>query len=105
MEDLTPVVIDTADTELWQSHESADVLPLYQFGKEQVTMMRIAADQKHAFGDDSAGVEIFVVKGTVKYDDGELPAESWLRFPAGQFADLLAISDTVLWVKLGHLPI
>jgi len=103
--DLTPVVIDTRDTELWQSHESADVLPLYQFGSEQVAMMRIAADQKHTFGAESAGVEIFVVNGSIRYDDGNLPAESWLRFPAGQFVDLRALSDTVLWVKHGHLPV
>lgn len=102
--DLTPIAIDTRETELWQLHESADVLPLYQFGSEQVAMMRIAADQEHTFGDDSAGVEIFVVNGTVRYEEGDLPAESWLRFPAGQFADLLAVSDSVLWVKIGHLP-
>ena len=104
-QDLTPIVIDTCDSKLWQSHESADILPLYQFGSEQVAMMRIAADQKHTFGDDSSGVEIFVVGGTVRYEDEDLPAESWLRFPAGEFADLLAISDIVLWVKLGHLPV
>jgi len=103
--DLTPIVIDTRDTKLWQLHKSADILPLYQFGSEQVAMMRIAADQKHTFGDVSAGFEIFVVSGTIHYDDGNLPAESWLRFPAGHFADLLAVSDTVLWVKTGHLPI
>lgn len=102
--DLTPVVIDTRNAALWQSGDVADVLSLHQFGSEQVEMVRLAAEQNYTTVADSHGIEIFVVSGSVRYDDEILPAESWLRFPAGQSADLHARADTILWVKRGHLP-
>ena len=103
-QDLTRVVIDTRDTDLWQSGNGADSLPLHSFGDEQVRMIRIAAGKQYAIAADSPGAEIFVVNGSIRYDNGALPAESWLRLPTGESADLEARADSVLWIKCGHLP-
>lgn len=103
-EDLTPVVIDTHKAELWQSGDAADSLPLHAFGNERVQMVRIAAGQEYAVAAISPGTEIFVVSGSIGYKDEDLSAESWLRFPAGQAADLHSTAGSVLWVKHGHLP-
>jgi anti-sigma factor ChrR (cupin superfamily) len=103
-EDLTPVVIDTRNAELWHSDDAADCLPLHQFGSEQVQMVRIAAGQEYAVVENSRGTEILIVSGSIHYNDSNFPAESWLRFPAGQSADLHARAGAVLWVKRGHLP-
>ncbi len=102
--DLTRVVIDTREAELWQSGDPADSLPLHRFGDEQVCMIRIVAGKQYPVTEDSPGTEIFVVSGAIRYDNGSLPAESWLRLPAGQTAALDACEDSVLWVKCGHLP-
>jgi hypothetical protein len=102
-EDLTRVVIDTRKADLWHSGDSTDSLLLHSFGDEQVHMIRIAAGKQYTITGDSPGTEIFVVSGTVRFDDDSLPAESWLRLPAGQAADLEAREDSVLWVKSGHL--
>ena len=67
-------------------------------------MVWIASGSTCPVTSDPAGTEIFVVSGSIRYGDEQLPAESWLRFPADQGADLLAIADSVLWVKRGHLP-
>jgi hypothetical protein len=101
--DLTRVVIDTREADSWQSGANSDSLALHNFGNEQVCMIRIAAGKHYRIAGDSPGAEIFVVSGAVHYDDGNLPAESWLRLPAGQAADLEAREDSVLWVKSGHL--
>ena len=89
---------------MWQSGDATESLSLHTFGTEQVCMLRIVAEQKYSIAKDSPGTEIFVVSGSIRYDDENLPAESWLRFPAGQSADLHARADSVLWVKRGHLP-
>jgi len=102
--DLTRVVIDTHKAELWQGGDVMASLPLHSFGNEQVCMLRIAAEQACSIAGDSPGTEIFVVSGSIGYDGEVLPAESWLRFPAGQSVELQALADTVLWVKRGHLP-
>jgi hypothetical protein len=103
-QDLTRVVIDTREAGLWQSGDSVDSLPLHSFGAEQVRMVRIGAGAQYSIAGDSPGAEIFVVSGTIRYDGDELPAESWLRLPAGDAADFEASADSILWVKSGHLP-
>ncbi len=103
-QDLTRVVIDTRDAGLWQLGEEVDSLPLHEFGSEQVFMLRMAANRQHSLAGKSGGTEIFLVSGSVQYDDAELPAESWLRLPANRSAAIRAKEDSVLWVKCGHLP-
>ena len=73
-------------------------------GDEQVFMWRIASGREQRFEENPGGMELFVVRGTVRFHDQTLPAESWLRLPAKQAATIRALSDSVLWVKSGHLP-
>lgn len=103
--DLMPVVVKTRDADGWERSEDGaiEVLRLYDYGSEQVQMMRIAARQAIPMPRNSAGVEILVVSGSVKYADELLPVESWLRFPAGYDAEVITATDTVLWMKSGHL--
>ncbi len=102
-QDLERIVIDTRDKGLWQRGDGADSLPLHSFGNERVRMIRIGAGQDFSFEADPQGIEIFIVSGSMRYRDKDLPAESWLRFPPGQGTDLRANADSVLWEKTGHL--
>jgi hypothetical protein len=103
-DDLTRVVIDTHAGDLWQSGEGTDSLQLHSFGDERVRMVRVRAGNPYSIAADSPGTEIFVVSGSLAYDGAYLPAESWLRLPAGQVAELEAREDSILWAKSGHLP-
>lgn len=106
-EDLTPVVIDTRKADLWIPYDQDDpgeYLPLHAYKTEQVEMVRVAADTQYSMRSSPSGTELFVVNGSIQVSDEILPAESWLRFPADQSPQLLALTDTVLWVKRGHLP-
>jgi anti-sigma factor ChrR (cupin superfamily) len=105
--DLTPVVVHTRDSTGWEKGKGGftEVLHLYDYGSEQVQMIRIAAGQSVPLAGNSAGVEVLVVDGSVRYADQLLPAESWLRFPADYIADIAAVTDTVLWMKKGHLSL
>lgn len=103
--DLTTVVIKTRDSKDWQKNDdgSAEFLHLYEFGSELVQMVRIAAGQKFSMNTSPAGAEALVVSGSVKYAGELFPLESWLRFPAEYAAELLVVTDTLLWMKSGHL--
>ncbi len=105
-QDLTLVVIDTGDQGLWRGGDDVNTrhLPLHEFGTERVSMVWIASGSTCTVTADPGGTEMFLVSGSIRYADEQLPAESWLRFPANQGADLLASADSVLWVKRGHLP-
>jgi hypothetical protein len=103
--DLTPVVVKTRDATGWEkcAGGTTEILHLYDYGGEQVRMVRIAAGQTFPLASNPAGVEALIVNGSVEYADQLLPAESWLRFPAGYVAKILVVTDTVLWMKSGHL--
>jgi anti-sigma factor ChrR (cupin superfamily) len=105
-QDLLHVVIDTSDNTVWPSASAAgsNILELHEFGSERVVMVRLAENKPVPIKSDPAGVEILIVTGSIKDGATELAAESWLRYPANQANGLVAASDSLLWVKTGHLP-
>ena len=100
-EDLKRVVIDTTDTAAWNGQAT---LPLHRFGDERVEMRRMAAGEKLELVAGGGGAELLLVGGELALKDRRLPAESWLRQPAGTRTDLLATNDCIIWSKFGHLP-
>lgn len=103
-QDLSHVVVDTADDSLWSSESDANILELHEYGSERVVMLRLAKGESFPFSSDPGGVEILLIRGSVNDEGSELARESWLRFPANQEIRLFASSDSLLWVKTGHLP-
>lgn len=105
--DLSHVVVDTSDDAAWRSavNSSPNILELHAFGSERVMMMRLNKGQRFPIESDPGGIEILVVSGSITDEGSELPAESWLRLPADQDNAIVAASDTLLWVKIGHLPL
>lgn len=104
--DLSSVVIDTRDAGLWPGASAAapPILELHEFGKERVAMIRLATDERFPIRCHSGGVEILVVDGSIFHEGTELGRESWLRIPANRENQLTAATDSLLWVKTGHLP-
>jgi ChrR Cupin-like domain len=103
-EDLKQVVVDTADDAIWPERSGRRVLELHEFGSERVMMIRLAAGDRLPIDSDPGGIEILLVNGSIDDEGSELAAESWIRIPAGQKNRLTATSDSLLWVKTGHLP-
>ncbi len=104
--DLSHVVVDASHSTAWlnASGTAAKVLELHEFGSERVVMIRLAAGEPFPIAADPGGIEIVVISGSINDEGTELAAESWLRFPADQENRLVASSDSLLWVKRGHLP-
>ena len=51
----------------------------------------------------TGGAEMLIVNGAVIYDGQALKDERWLRLPDGGSATLIAMKDTTIWLKIGHL--
>ena len=67
-------------------------------------MIRLDAGDRLPIDSDPGGMEILLISGSINDEGTELAAESWLRIPADQKNRLIASSDSLLWVKTGHLP-
>ena len=104
--DLSHVVVDASRNTAWlnASGTAANVLELHEFGSERVAMIRLTEGEPFPIASDPGGIEILVISGSINDQGTELGAESWLRFPASQGNRLVASSDSLLWVKRGHLP-
>ncbi len=73
-----------------------------------VTLERVVAGTMVPARTHSGGEEIFVIAGSVKIIDADrvvLDAWSWSRRAGAQHAALAALTDVVLWIKRGHLPV
>ena len=103
--DLAHVVIDTGDERRWQRHSADEErLALHRHGNEVVEMRRLAGGGILKLEAGPGGAELLVVRGALRYDGESLPAESWLRLPAGRAATLAATAPALIWLKQGHLP-
>ncbi len=99
-------MVDTSDSAVWPnaSATAPNILELHEFGSERVAMIRLDVGEPFPIAADPGGIEILLTRGSINDEGTELTAESWLRIPANQENRLVASSDSLLWVKTGHLP-
>ena len=81
------------------------VMPLHQFGSEQVALVRWAPGTVFQPHRHLGGEEILVLEGVFQDEAGTYPAGSWLRNPPGSFHSPWSDQGCTIWVKTGHLPI
>lgn len=98
--DLSQFAIDTRDSRAW----TRDSLLLHEYDRETVRMIRLQEGSSLDIDPVDSGSELFIVSGALRLDSQDWPAESWLRFPEGDAASLVASSDALIWIKTGHLP-
>lgn len=104
-EDRTPVVIDTTSPAAWQESAGSNlqILHLHEYRQEKVAMLRLPRGARLPADARGGGLECFVVAGRLRVDDTDLPAEAWLRLPAGDPVAVSAVEDSRVWLKTGHL--
>ena len=81
------------------------VMPLHQFGSEQVALVRWAPGTVFQPHRHLGGEEILVLEGVFQDEAGTYPAGSWLRNPPGSVHSPWSDQGCMIWVKTGHLPI
>lgn len=77
---------------------------LHKDARETVTYTHLDADTVWSVN-ESGGIEIFIIDGSMTLGDNALAKGSWLRLPDGETLMAKAGSnDAKVWMKTGHLP-
>jgi anti-sigma factor ChrR (cupin superfamily) len=103
-DDTEHVVIDTYNTPFQPGNGNLQVLSLHQHGTEQVALVRWPAGERFAAHTHFGGEEIYVISGEFRDEFGSYPAGSWLRSPHLSEHFPFVEQETLIWVKVGHLP-
>jgi len=104
-DDATPVRVDTRNTPWLPGQGQLQVMPLHDFAGEHVALVKWPPGERFQPHRHFGGEEIFVLSGEFKDEFGSYPAGSWLRSPHMSQHYPFVDRETVIWVKVGHLPV
>ena len=102
-QDLDTVRLDTEKLDWLAVDGHTDVMPLHDFDNESVTLMRWTPRARHEPRLNVGGEEIYILSGELFDEYGQYPAGSWLRLPDNSEHCPYVETETVAWVKSGHL--
>jgi anti-sigma factor ChrR (cupin superfamily) len=103
-DDHAHVSIETHKSD-WQYHDSGfRTLELHRHRDEIVMLVDWPAGGKNAFHNHPGGEELYVLSGELGDENYSYPAGTWARHPHMSGHAPYANVDTLLWLKLGHLP-
>ncbi|EAR61644.1 cupin domain-containing protein [Neptuniibacter caesariensis] len=103
--DSQEVKFDTNTATWLPGQGNLQVMPLHDFQGEHTALVKWPAGERFQPHKHFGGEEILVLTGTFKDEFGEYPALSWLRSPHMSQHFPYTDEETVIWVKVGHLPI
>jgi anti-sigma factor ChrR (cupin superfamily) len=107
-EDRSQVRINTRNTDWLPGIGHLKVMPLHQFSNtvvnESVALVFWPAGEHFQPHTHFSGEEILVISGEFIDENGRYPAGSWLRSPHMSKHNPYVEQDTVILVKVGHLP-
>ena len=83
--------------------EGLSVLPLHQFGTENVALVRWAPGTVFTPHIHPGGEEILVLDGTFSDEFGDYPKGSWIRNPPDSRHAPFSRDGCLIYVKTGHL--
>ncbi len=98
------VVIDTKTNPWSPGIGGLQVMSLHQFGAEQVALVKWPAGERFQPHTHMGGEEIYVISGEFIDEQGRYPAGTWIRSPHLSQHNPYVEEETIIWVKVGHLP-
>jgi anti-sigma factor ChrR (cupin superfamily) len=104
-EDTAPVRIDTRSDRWLPGQGGLRVMPLHEFRGEHVALVWWPAGERFQPHTHFGGEEILVLSGEFRDEHGRYPTGTWLRSPHMSRHHPFVDVETVIWVKVGHLPI
>lgn len=104
-DDSAHLAIDTHSATFQPGAGNLQVLSLHQHGSEQVALVRWPEGERFQEHSHFGGEEIYVISGELRDEYGSYAAGSWIRSPHLSRHFPFAEQETLIWVKVGHLPI
>jgi anti-sigma factor ChrR (cupin superfamily) len=102
-DDDNNIAIDTTAAEWLPGNGNLQVMPLHNFGAEQVALVKWPAGERFQPHTHFGGEEIYVISGEFKDELGSYPAGTWIRSPHLSSHNPYVEKNTLIWVKVGHL--
>jgi anti-sigma factor ChrR (cupin superfamily) len=102
--DTRQVRIDTSVEDWLPGQGGLEVIPLHNHEDEHVALVRWPAGERFTPHRHWGGEEIFVISGEFIDEHGRYPAGTWLRNPHGSEHHPYVEQETLIWVKVGHMP-
>ncbi len=103
-DDQEYVRIDTNKAEWLPGQvEGLHVIPLHEYGTEQVALVKWEPGTRYERHTHSQGEEIYVISGTLADEYGVYPKGTWIRNPAESIHTPYSDEGCVIYVKIGHL--
>ncbi|MDJ0881200.1 MAG: cupin domain-containing protein [Gammaproteobacteria bacterium] len=103
--DLETKRVNTLAMEWVPGQGRLEVMPLHDFNGEHVALVKWPTRERFQPHTHFGGEEILVLTGEFKDEFGSYPAGSWLRSPHMSRHHPFVEVETIIWVKVGHLPI
>ena len=104
-EDKARVIIPTQETEWRPGQGNLQVMPLHSFKTESVALVKWPKNEKFLPHTHFGGEEIFVLSGEFQDQHGRYPEGTWIRSKHLSTHHPFVEKETVIFVKVGHLPV
>ena len=102
--DLEHVNINTLHNQWLPGHGNLNVMPLHSFKGESTALVHWPAGERFQPHVHAGGEEIFVINGEFIDEYGRYPEGTWIRSPHMSKHNPYVEQDTLILVKVGHLP-
>ncbi|SES92149.1 cupin domain-containing protein [Thalassotalea agarivorans] len=103
--DTQTVRVDTRNTPWLPGQGNLQVMPLHDFETEHTALVKWPVGEVFQPHRHFGGEEILVLSGCFKDEHGSYPAGSWMRSPHMSQHHPFVEEETVILVKVGHLPL
>lgn len=103
-QDLQTVRINTLSEAWLPGQGGLSVMPLHEFQGQSTALVKWPAGERFAPHRHFGGEEILVLSGEFIDEHGRYPAGTWLRSPHLSEHFPYVEEETVILVKVGHLP-
>jgi anti-sigma factor ChrR (cupin superfamily) len=104
-DDTAEVRVDTRNSPWLPGQGALEVMPLHSFLGEHVALVKWPPGERFQPHRHFGGEEILVLSGEFRDEFGRYPAGTWLRSPHMSQHHPFVDAATVIWVKVGHLPV
>ena len=102
--DTQPVCIDTCTAAWLPGQGGLEVMPLHDFEGEHTALVKWPAGEVFQPHKHFGGEEIFVLSGEFYDEHDRYPKGTWIRSPHMSQHHPFVEQETIILVKVGHLP-
>ena len=104
-QDIETVRVNTLETQWQQGQGNLQVMPLHSFVHEHTALVKWPAGEQFVPHKHFGGEEILALSGEFIDEQGRYPGGTWLRSPHMSEHQPFVEQETIILVKVGHLPV